>query len=116
MEAAAVVALATEQLRAYNAHDLGAFCACYHAVVKVLDADGKVGIQGIAAFREKYRPMFERGGFGATIDARVAHDRHCVERETWWRKDPETGERKTGTLLVRYTERDGKIAVVEFLR
>ena len=108
--------LATEQLRAYNAHDLDAFCACYHAQVRVLDADGGEQLRGLAAFRERYRPKFEAGGFGATVDARLDLAPHCVERETWWLAHAGTGERVSGTLLVRYTAKDGLIGTVTFLR
>ena len=114
-DGSAVVKLAIAQLKAYNAHDLDAFCAAYHDEVRVLDADGKQSYTGIKSFREKYRPMFESGGFGATIDRRVVMAPHCIEREAWFRTDQKTGKKKTGTVLVRYTEKDGKIAVVQFL-
>ncbi len=112
----AIGQLATEQLRAYNAHDLDAFCACYHADVRVLDADGQEQFRGMDAFRERYRPKFEAGDFGATVDARLELASHCVERETWWLVQADTGERLIGTLLVRYTARDGRIGSVTFLR
>ena len=111
-----IAKLATEQLRAYNANDLDGFCACYHADVRVLDADGSEQFSGLEAFRERYRPKFEAGGFGATVDARLELAPHCVERETWWLLDPGTGERVSGTLLVRYTAKDGLIGTVTFLR
>ena len=114
-DGSAVVKLAIAQLKAYNAQDLDAFCAAYHDEVRVLDADGKESFAGIKNFREKYRPMFESGGFGATIDRRVVMAPHCIEREAWFRTDQKTGKKKTGTVLVRYTEKDGKIAVVQFL-
>ena len=41
---------------------------------------------------------------------------HCVDYERWWRVDPDTGERSEGEGLVRYQERDGQIALVQFLR
>ncbi len=114
-DGSAVVKLAIAQLKAYNAHDLDAFCAVYHDEVRVLDADGKESFAGIKTFREKYRPMFESGGFGATIDRRVVMAPHCIEREAWFRTDQKTGQKKTGTVIVRYTEKDGKIAVVQFI-
>ena len=60
-----VVRLATDQLAAYNAADLDAFCACYHEDVVVLDDDGSESLRGAEAFRARYAPMFARGGFGA---------------------------------------------------
>ncbi len=115
-DGSAVVKLAIAQLKAYNAHDLDAFCAAYHDDVRVLDADGKESSNNIADFRKKYQSMFKSGGFGATIDRRIVMTPHCLERETWFRTDPSTGQKKTGTILVRYTEKDGKIAVVQFFK
>ncbi len=111
----AVVQLAIDQLAAYNAADLDAFCACYHADVVVLDADGVVSVRGNDAFRERYRPMFERGNFGASVDGRVHAGAHAVDCEQYWRIGPD-GERTEGSILVRYTERDARIAVVQFFR
>ncbi len=110
-----VVQLAIDQLAAYNAADLDAFCRCYHPEVVALDAEGAVTIQGIEAFRERYRPMFERGNFGATVDQRLQAGKHAVDSEHFWRVGPD-GARTEGDLLVRYTEREGTIAVVQFLR
>jgi hypothetical protein len=110
-----VVRLAIDQLAAYNAADLEAFCACYHDDVAVLDADGAVTVRGRTAFRERYRPMFARGQFGAHVDQRVQTGPHCVEREHYWRVEAD-GERVQGSLLVRYTERDGLIGTVQFFR
>ena len=115
MDQPPVVRLAIEQLAAYNAADLDAFCRCYHPEVVALDAAGEVTLRGIDAFRERYRPMFERGRFGATVDQRLHAGAHAVDSERFWRVGPD-GERTEGALLVRYTERDGAIAVVQFLR
>ena len=111
----AVVRLATDQLAAYNTADLDAFCACYHEDVVVLNDDGSESLRGAEAFRARYAPMFARGGFGASIDQRVQTGPHCVEREHYWRVGAD-GARTEGTVLVRYTERDGHIAVVQFFR
>ncbi len=115
-DGSAVVKLAIAQLKAYNAHDLDAFCAAYHDDVTVLDGNGKVKYSGIKTFRQKYSPMFKAGGFGATIDRRIVMAPHAIERESWFRTDPNTGQKKTGTILVRYTEKDGKIAIVQFIQ
>lgn len=115
MSESPVVQLAVNQLAAYNAADLDAFCACYSDDVRVLDADGAVSVQGAEAFRERYRPMFERGNFGASVDQRMHLGAHCVDSEAYWRVGPD-GERTEGRVLVRYFEEDGAIAVVQFLR
>lgn len=110
-----VVRLAIRQLAAYNAADLDAFCACYHPDVVVLDAEGQQTLRGQQAFRERYRAMFERGNFGGTVDQRVCVGTHAVDQERYWRVGAD-GERTEGEVLVRYTERDGTIWVVQFLR
>jgi len=107
--------LATMQLEAYNASDLGAFVACYHEDVLVL-ADDEESLRGRVDFKERYRSLFEGAwDFGATVPQRLTAGAHCVDYETWWRIDPETGERSEGVVLVRYSERDGLIGVVQFL-
>lgn len=107
--------LAARQLSAYNTSDLDAFVACYHPEVRVFD-DLELSFEGRDAFRARYAPMFEHGDFGGEVPQRVVMGIHCVDLEHWWRRDPETGERRHGSLLVRYTERDGLIGTVQFLR
>ncbi|MBM4292144.1 MAG: hypothetical protein FJ138_12440, partial [Deltaproteobacteria bacterium] len=63
--------LAAEQLRAYNAADLDAFCACYAPDVEVLDEGGARVLVGIGAFRERYRARFEGPPFGASVVSRA---------------------------------------------
>jgi hypothetical protein len=110
-----IAALATQQLVAYNAADLDAFCACYHDEVVVLDGEDQV-LVGTEALRERYRGLFENWKFGGEVPQRLDAEPHCVDYETWWRVDPETGERSEGVVLVRYTERDGRIGWVQFFR
>lgn len=112
-----VLDLAVRQLVAYNAADVEAFCACYHPEVRVLDADGGVTIQGMAAFRTRYAALFaDHTEVQGHITGRLVLDPHVVEAESWSRRSRATGELSAGEVLVRYTERDGLIAVVEFLR
>ncbi len=111
-----VAKLAIRQLAAYNAHDLDAFCACYHAEVRVLKPSGEAVVVGNDALRSRYEGMFTAGNYGATVDQRMVLGRHCVEREHWWRRSPESGERMSGTVFVRYTARDGLIGTVVFFR
>ena len=110
-----IVELAARQLAAYNASDLNAFCACYHPEVVVLDAEEQIA-QGIADFRERYRGLFEGFQFGAEVTKRLDAGNHCVDYETWWRIDPQTGTRSAGVVLVRYTLRDDTIGWVQFFR
>ncbi len=109
--------LARAQLEAYNAHDVDAFCACYAADVRVLDADGAVTLEGESAFRERYAALFaEWADVGAIVDVRLVAEPHVIDDERWWRIRPSDRERLSGRVLVRYTGRDGRIAVVQFFR
>lgn len=111
-----VVALSIRQLAAYNAADLEAFCACYHPDVRVLEADGTVRTQGMEAFRARYAGLFsEYRDVRAEVDARVTLGPHVVEHERWERTHRQTGAHTAGEVLVRYTARDGRIALAEFL-
>lgn len=109
-----IAALAIRQLAAYNRADLDAFCACYHREVRMFDGE-ELELEGIDDFRARYALMFARGGFGGDVPRRLAVGQHCVDEEEWWRIDPETGERQSGVILVRYVERDGQIGLVQFL-
>lgn len=111
-----VLQLSRAQLDAYNRADVEAFCACYHQDVVVLGEDGAVTLRGMDAFRTRYAGMFaSHDEVHAEVDARLLLPPHVVEHETWARRDRATGLRSSGEVLVRYTERDGKIAIVAFL-
>ncbi|MHC4793340.1 MAG: nuclear transport factor 2 family protein [Planctomycetota bacterium] len=106
--------LACRQLEAYNASDLDGFCDCYHDQVEVWN-DLAPGTSGITSFRDRYQDMFARWSFGGTVSRRVVAGDHAVDLEHWWRVHPDTGERAEGVLLVRYTLREGRIGIVQFL-
>ena len=115
----AVIQLADEQLRAYNRGDLDAFCACFADDVVVLDEAGKEMMRGMAEFRTRYGTLFSGQtvrDVRADIRGRVSVGRHLVELETARRTDVASGEISVSELIVRYTERDGRLAIVEFLR
>ena len=105
-----IVQLATKQLAAYNRADLDGFCACYHPDVQVFNGEEEKP-RGIEAFRKRYEDMFAKGGFGASVPTRISVGKHCVDLEHWWRANGKTGE-----VIVRYTEKDGLIGTVQFLR
>ena len=109
-----ITTLAQEQLAAYNASDLDAFVGCYHPDVRVLHGEEEA-IRGREAFRQRYRDLFEKWSFGATVPNRMGYGVHCIDLEDWWRIDPKTDEKQAGRILVRYTERDGLIGIVQFL-
>src|SRR3990172_5057011 len=108
--------LAGAQLAAYNAGDLDAFCACYHPEVRALDADGAVTLQGMPAFRERYGAIFAEFEVGAEVAARLVAEPHVVDDERWRRTRRSDGQGASGRVLVRYTAREGLIAVVQFFR
>ena len=110
-----IEALAGRQLDAYNASDLGAFVDCYHGDVRVYEGEALI-CEGRAAFRERYRRLFETMAFGASVDQRLCVGDHCVDRETWWRVDPESGVRLQGEILVCYQALEGRIGTVRFLK
>ena len=73
--------------------------------------------RGLATFRERYGALFAGvTELHAEVDQRLVLGRHCIDHELWSRVMADTGERSEGVVLVRYTERDGKLAIVEFLR
>jgi uncharacterized protein (TIGR02246 family) len=112
-----IAALSRRQLAAYNAQDIDAFCACFHRDVCVLDAEGNRTLQGHEAFRSRYHAMFTaHADVFAEVTQRVVLGAHIVEFERWSRVERATGIRHHGEVIVRYTERDGLIRWVEFLR
>ncbi len=112
-----VVELSKRQLDAYNRADVDAFCAVFHDDVVVLDADGAVTLRGIAAFRERYGAMFAaHRDVRAIVTQRLVLGVHVVEFEQWSRVDRLTSVASAGEVLVRYSERDGRVATVQFLR
>lgn len=114
---ALVARLAAAQLEAYNRRDIEAFCDCYHEEVRVLDENGEATMEGLTTFRERYGALFEGvTELHAEVDQRLVLGRHCIDHERWSRVLKDSGERSEGVVLVRYTERDGKLAIVEFLR
>jgi hypothetical protein len=112
-----VLALSQRQLAAYNRADIDAFCQCFHSDVVVMDHAGARSIEGIDAFRARYGAMFtsHREVF-AEVTERVVLGAHVVELERWSRTAIDSGVRSEGTVIVRYTEQDGLIRWVEFLR
>ena len=115
-ERPAIAQLADEQLRCYNRADLDGFCACYAEDVLVVGAAGNVIYRGMPEFRRRYADLFEKfRNVRAEVLGRLVCGPHAVEYERWSRITADTHETQTGELLVRYSERDQRIAVVEFL-
>ena len=108
--------LAHDQLQAYNQSDLDAFCACYHSEIQILDQEGQCLSKGIDAFRQRYAHLFAHLQFGAEVTHRLVLNQTCIDDESWWRIDSDSGEISQGRILVRYQEREGKIGLVQFFR
>ena len=116
-EDSVVAGLAAAQLAAYNRADVVRFCDCYAEGVLVLDERGTATLEGIEAFRAMFGTFFQTfTDVRAEVTSRLVLGRHCIDRETWSRVHAETNRRTEGEILVRYTEQDGLIAIVEFLR
>lgn len=112
-----IVQLSKRQLAAYNAANLEEFCDCYHANVQVTDATGAIVSTGIDAFRERYGKMFaSHTHVFAEVTERMVLGPHVVEREFWSRVEVATGEKRSGEILVRYTEHEGRIRWAQFFR
>jgi hypothetical protein len=70
------------QVRAYNAHDLDEFIACYAETVLVEDADGRVLINGREAMREHYGRLFEASpNLQAEIVSRMRVGSYVIDKE-----------------------------------
>ena len=105
--------VAQAQLDAYNAKDLDAFCACYTADVRVLDATGAETLRGMDAFRARYAALFaDWDTVGAAVDARLVAAPHVIDDERWWRATPT--ERRAGRVLVRMSVGPAGIHTVQF--
>jgi len=109
--------LSDRQLAAYNAADLEAFCACYHQHVRVLDEDGNATCEGMDSFRARYAALFGScSEVRAAIRQRIALGRSVVELEVYQRRPHASGLLEEGEVIVRYTERDGLIAIAQFIQ
>lgn len=105
--------LAQRQLAAYNAHDLEAFVGCYapDVVVRRL-VDGQVLLQGEAALREAYGPMFAAGTVHADLVSRTTLGPVAIDEERV------TGHPSGDEVraIAQYEVRDGLIRQVWFVR
>ena len=109
--------LSDRQLAAYNAADLDEFCACYHKHVRVLDEDGNATCEGMEEFRARYAALFGScSDVRAVIQQRIALGRSVVELEAYQRRPKASGLLEDGEVIVRYTERDGLIAIAQFIK
>lgn len=74
--------LIARQLEAYNAQDLEAFLACYHADIELFAFPQEQLLQGKAALHERYRTLFsDFPGEQATILHRAVHGVFVIDHE-----------------------------------
>ena len=98
------------QVDAYNARDIDAFVAAYHADVVITDASGRAIMSGQDTIREEYGALFEASpDLRAEILGRVSAGAWTVDHERVSR-DGDTRE-----LLVAYQVADGLITRVLLL-
>ena len=70
------------QVRAYNAHDLDGFIACYAQTVVVEDADGRIVMNGREEMRERYGSLFAATpSLRADIVSRLRVGSYIVDEE-----------------------------------
>ena len=70
-----------QQVGAFNAHDLECFLACFADAVVVTTPDGRVQIDGKAAMRQQYEPMFGSADARADILGRLRAGSWAVDHE-----------------------------------
>lgn len=108
-----ILGLAEAAMAAYNAADLDAFCRCFADDIQVCDAFGNVMLEGMEEFRERYEEVFANYvNVRASSSCRLHFGPHLVQRTLWERTDRITGETERGEHLARYSERDGRIAML----
>jgi len=105
-------ALAQRQLDAYNARDLEAFCAPYSDDIQIVGLDGKEQARGKEAFKDRYRDRFQKlPQLHCQLVKRMVVGNYVLDEEA-----------VTGTggdpvhAVVIYEVKNGKIAVVRFIR
>jgi hypothetical protein len=106
-------ALVEAQLKAYNAQDLDAHCACFTEDVVVANVGEAPNLTGLEAYRARYAKLFrDFPANRAQALSRTAIGDKIVDHERVWRS-PDTAPFE---VLAIYGFRDGKIARVDFVR
>ena len=77
------------QLKAYNAHDLDRFVACYSPDVVIRDGQGTILVQGREAMRREFAALFaEEPSLRCEVTTRIDLGSYVVMEERVYR-DPE---------------------------
>lgn len=101
------------QLEAYNRRDIDAFLATYAPDVRIYDHPDRLQLEGLAAMRERYGPMFERvPDLHAAIERRIVQGDYVIDHERV------TGlpDGRTIRAVAIYQVRDGRIQNVWFIQ
>jgi hypothetical protein len=102
-------AVVQSQLDAYNAHDLDAFAATYADTVQIFRHPGQPMLQGRAALRALYGPLFQAGPKARLVHRQVLGDQVAdVEAIT-------LGGREHCCALAIYKVEGGLITRVDFV-
>lgn len=111
--------LVDRQRAAYNAHDLGAFLACYAADVMVFDSEGRITAENRAAMQPTYETLFSRS---PRVRVRVAQrirlgppERAVVIDEEHVGGYFHDGKERRFVMAVMYEVEAGLIRTVRFL-
>ena len=105
-------ALAQRQLDAYNARDLEAFCAPYSDDIQIVGLDGQVQARGKEAFKARYRDRFQKlTALHCQLVNRMVVGNFVLDEEAI----TGTGGDPIHAVAI-YEVRNGKIAVVRFIR
>ncbi len=110
-----MVALAQEQLDAYNKGDIDTFCKCYHPEVEAFQLHEKEPfLKGIENFKELYASKFkESPKLNAKLLSRIVLADHILDEE-WV-----TGvinQNKDIHVIAIYSFKDGLISKIIFAR
>ena len=101
------------QVRAYNAHDVEAFVACYAETVVIEDADGGVLMSGQADVREQYGRLFAGlPNLKAEIVSRIRVGSYVVDEERVTGRP----EGDLHAVAIYRLDSDGSIDRVRFVR
>jgi hypothetical protein len=105
--------VAQAQLDAYNVQDLDAHCACFADDVAIHDLNGEANLNGIEAYRARYRDVFAQFPQNrAELVARIAIGNTVIDHERVSR-GPDGPVFEVAAI---YTIADGKIARVDFVK
>lgn len=101
------------QVRAYNAHDLDGFVACYAEGVVIEDAEGNVIMNGRGDMRDRYGRLFAGSpNVRAEVVARIRVGSYVIDEE----RVTGRADGDVHTVAIYRLDTHGSIDHVRFLR